>query len=280
MKHILLPTDFSGNSWNAIQYAVRLFKDEVCEFTLLNTYNPMTHTADPILGYSPQFGLDQAIKDMSVQNLNEFLEKITKTLKDNPNHSFKTFSTLNNLISGINVFMEENKIDLIVMGTQGATGAKKVLFGSNTVHVFKDVKCPTLAVPSGFEYESLHEILFPTDLLVDYNAFQIEILKTIARDNTCNINALHVSSDELSEEQNSNKLELESQFKETSFFFHLKKGKNVLAAIDEFQINSNIDLLTMINNKHSFFENLFFKSNIDQIGFHLKRPFLVIPAKN
>jgi len=40
MKHILIPTDFSSNAWNAIQYALKLFKNEECTFYLLNTYTP------------------------------------------------------------------------------------------------------------------------------------------------------------------------------------------------------------------------------------------------
>lgn len=41
MKRILLPTDFSENSWNAIQYAMELYKEDVCTFYLLNAYTPM-----------------------------------------------------------------------------------------------------------------------------------------------------------------------------------------------------------------------------------------------
>ena len=108
----------------------------------------------------------------------------------------------------------------------------------------------------------------------------MEILKEIALINKSRVNAMHVSQDDLTDKQSSHQLELKSQFKEISFLFHQVKNDSLLAAIDEFQIKSNINLLVMINNKHSFFENLFFKSNIDQIGFHLKGPFLVIPSKN
>ena len=38
MKNILLPTDFSQNSLNAINYAMELFKDTPCQFYLLNAF--------------------------------------------------------------------------------------------------------------------------------------------------------------------------------------------------------------------------------------------------
>ncbi len=280
MKQILLPTDFSDNSWKAIQYAIQLFKDKPCVFTIISTYKTMSYTTGHILGHAEQIGLDETNKKITVENLNAFLRKITETFGDNPKHEFKTRALFDSFVPGMKALMSESKFDLIVMGTQGATGAKAVLFGSNTVHVLTEIKCPTLAIPPNFEYEALHEILFPTDLLVDYNAFQMDILKEIAKDNNCNVNALHVTNDDLTDKQISNKLELEQYFKETLFIFHPVKNRNLLAAIDTFQQNSNVNLLAMINNKHSFFEKLFFKSNIEQIGFHLTVPFLVIQAKH
>jgi hypothetical protein len=166
------------------------------------------------------------------------------------------------------------------MGTKGATGAKEILFGSNTVNVFKEIKCPILAIPSNFDYEHPREILFPTDLEVNYKDFEISLLKNLAEQNHSRINAMHVSTGyDLTDKQNSNKLELESMFKNVAFLYHDIKSKDITEGINQFQVKHKINLLAMINNKHSFFENLFFRSNINQIGFHLNIPFLVFPSK-
>jgi hypothetical protein len=37
-KKILLPTDFSKNAYNAINYAIELYKEESCEFFILHSY--------------------------------------------------------------------------------------------------------------------------------------------------------------------------------------------------------------------------------------------------
>ena len=68
MKHILLPTDFSDNSWNAITYAIQLFKDEACVFFILNTYTPIIYNVEYVLGYPAQFGLGDAIRSTSQKN--------------------------------------------------------------------------------------------------------------------------------------------------------------------------------------------------------------------
>ena len=280
MKHILLPTDFSDNSWNAIKYAIQLFKKETCTFHLLNTYTPVIYNVEYVLGSPAQFGLEDIARNTSQDNLSKLVDRISNEFEDNPQHTFETYSRFNTLIPGINDFMEKHPIDLIVMGTQGATGAKEILFGSNTVHVFKDIKCPTLAIPSDFEYETPHELLFPTDLEVDYNHSQLKILIDIAIANHSRLNALHVSTGyELTEVQHKNKLELEHLFTKTAFIYHEVRSMNIIEAIGAFQIKHKINLLAMINNKHSMFENLFFRSTINSIGFHLTVPFLVLPSK-
>lgn len=279
MRHILLPTDFSDNSWNAIKYAVQVFRDENCVFHLLNTYTPIIFNVEYVLGYPAQFGLGDAVRNTSQENLQDLVAKISEEFPNNSKHQFETLARFNTLISGIKEFIEKQPVDLIVMGTQGATGAKEVLFGSNTVHVFNEIKCPVLAIPSNFEYINPTNILFPTDLEVSYKDTALHLLKEIAVSHNSRVNAMHVSAGyDLTEKQSLNKLELETMFRHTSYFLHETSDMDVTEAINKFQTHLKINLLVMINNKHSFFENLFFKSKLKQIGFHLNVPFLVIPS--
>ncbi|GAA4884425.1 universal stress protein [Flaviramulus aquimarinus] len=279
MKKILLPTDFSENSWNAISYALQLFKKETCEFYLLNTYTPVIYHVEYVLVEPAQFGMVDAVKNESLRQLNELKDKIKKSYK-NSNHSFEIISSFNTLITEIKEIVEKKSIDYVVMGTKGATGAKEVLFGSNTVHVFKNVKCPIIAIPDGFSFETPHEVLFPTDYEIDYKDHHIKPIINITSHFNTRVNILNVSYGyDLSEKQEENKQNLENYFKKTAYLFHSVSNQNVPEAITNFQLKARVNLLVMINNKHSFFENLFFKSTINQIGFHLNIPFLVIPSK-
>ncbi|MEP3836747.1 MAG: universal stress protein [Algibacter sp.] len=279
MKQILLPTDFSENSWNAIIYALQLFKDEECTFHLLNTYTPAIYNLEYVTGYPEQFGLVDSIRDTSRKNLLKIVSRISSEFTKNEKHTFQTHAKFDTLLSGVKEIIKKLDIAIIIMGTKGATGAKEVLFGSNTVHIFKEIKRPILAIPSGFAYETPHEILFPTDLNAMYKHSTLKILKEIVISNHSRLNTMHVSTGyELNETQEKNKDKLESMFKHSAFLFHEIKTKDITHAINEFQLKYKINLLVMINNKHSFFENLFFKNTINQIGFHLNVPFLVIPT--
>ena len=278
MKKILLPTDFSDNSWNAIKYALQLFKDQECNFVLLNTYTPIIYQFEYLQSSSAQFGLVDTLKESSKKGLDELQKNILSEF-NNPKHVFTKISSFNSLTTEIDDLYTNNIMDIIVMGTKGASGVAGVLFGSNTIHVIKNAKCPVMAIPSDFSFETPHEILFPTDYEIEYQAKHLKPIIEIAQNHISRVNIMHVyTGNDLTEAQQKNKSILETSIKNVAHLFHDIKNQNVPEAITNFQLKARINLLVMINNKHSFFENLFFKSTIKQIGFHLNIPFLVIPS--
>ncbi|WP_308992874.1 universal stress protein [Mariniflexile litorale] len=279
MKKILLPTDFSDNSWNAIKYALQLYKNEKCNFTLLHTYTPVVYQVEYMQSSSAQLQVMNVVKETAKKKLSEIQQKINSEFS-NSKHIFSKILSFNTLTSEIEELYQGNAMDIIVMGTKGATGLKEVLFGSNTVHILKRAKCPVLAVPSNFSFETPHEILFPSDYEIDFKNNHLQSIIDIATVYHSRVNILNASYGyDLSEQQENNRQKLETQFKHVAHLFHSVSNQNVPEAITKFQLKTRINLLVMINNKHSFFENLFFKSTINQIGFHLNVPFLVIPAK-
>lgn len=279
MKKVLLPTDFSKNSWNAIKYALQLFKDQECQFVLLNAYTPIIYQVEYMQSSSAQLGIIETIKNVSLKGLNELQEKINSEFR-NPKHTYLQISAFNDLTSEIDDLYSNNIMDFIVMGTKGASGVTGVLFGSNTIRVIKNAKCPVMAIPSDFSFETPHEILFPTDYEIEYQDLHLNPIIEIAQKHISRINILHAFiGNGLTEFQEKNKLILDTRMKKVSHLFHDVKNQNVPQAITNFQLKARINLLVMINNKHSFFENLFFKSTINQIGFHLNVPFLVIPSR-
>ncbi len=280
MKRILLPTDFSDNAQNAINYALNLYKDESCTFYLLNTYTPIIYSYDYQMNAGGYLGeIADVVRDNSIRKLNE-IEKNVKEKFNNPKHHFEIVSSFNLLTDEIKDKLEEFSIDLIVMGTKGATGTKEILFGSNTIHIIQKVKCPVLAIPDGHFFEEPKEILFPTDYKIDYSTKQLELFNTIATLFDSRVHVLNVSHGiDLTEIETKNKEKLENLLLDVKHASYSVEDQNIPQAINEFQKSTYVQLLMMVNNKHSFFENLFFKPIIKQIGFHLNIPFLVIPSK-
>lgn len=280
MKKIILPTDFSENAKNAIDYAVQLFKDETCTFYLLNTFTPVIYNYDYQMNTGSYMGqVIDTIRNSSKENLQTLVEELQLKHKNNK-HNFEMVSSFSLLTDEINHLVEKHDADLIVMGTKGASGLKEVLFGSNTIHVIKKSDCPVLAIPDGFMFEAPKEILFPTDYKVDYEEGYLHILKDIATTYDATVNIMHVfSGRELNEEENTNKEKLGKLLANVKTVTHNVEGQPIPQAIHKFQQDTYVHLLMMIKNKHTFLENIFFKKVIHEIGFHLTVPFLVVPSK-
>ena len=219
------------------------------------------------------------VKKNSELKLEDLLIHLKKKY-NNAKHTFKTISSFNTLSDEVVSFTKEYDIDLVVMGTKGASKTREVLFGSNTIHVIKKSTCPVLAIPENFDFEPPKEILFPTDYKIDYDLKMLESVLEIAKQYNPRVNILHVFyGEELTEDQEINKLKLDDHFNTIAHLFHNVSSQKIEDAIEKFQLRAKINLLVMLNTKRSFFSKLLTKSSINQVALHLNIPLLVIPTK-
>ena len=149
MKRILLPTDFSENSQNAITYALALFKNQECQFHILNIQKLSEYMMDDVMASTQgESAYNSIIKDNNVK-LKALVKKLRKTYKLQP-FTFNTLFDFDDFVPAINQAVESHNIDLIIMGTNGASGGEELLFGTHTVHAIQIAKCPLLAIPSNY----------------------------------------------------------------------------------------------------------------------------------
>lgn len=277
MKKIILPTDFSYNAYNAISYAMNLLKDEEATFYLMNTYTPAIYQTEYLLHSPGQIGLGDIYQSESINQLEELQKQLQKEFK-NPKHTIITHSAFNILVDEVSSMVANENADMVIMGTQGATGAKEIFLGTHTVHVIKKATCPVIAIPADFEYETPKEILFPTDFEVEYSEEQLTALLDLAELHESRIQVIHISSGyDLTEFQEQNKAKLEKILEKTPNLFHDLPSQEIITGINNFQLKNKMNMLAMIQNKHTFLESLFIEPVIKKIGFHVSIPFMVIP---
>lgn len=277
MKHIIIPTDFSENAYNAIKYAVQLFKDVDTKFYLLHCLSAPIFQAEFNLHNTDKDGLGDPNQEKAVKQLKE-LTQLLKNEFNNPKHSFVLRTPFITLPDAILLMTKKEKADLVIMGTQGATNAREIIFGTNTTQVISRANCPVIAVPSGFEYKAPKSILFPTDYEIDYDKEQLRQLLDISKKHGSRLDVIHISSGyDLMEAQMRNKQKLKEVLSNTYLIFNDLPDQEVIEAINQFQVEKAMDFLVMIRNKQTFFERLFVESVIRKIGFHIDIPFMVIP---
>lgn len=278
MKKILLPTDFSENADNAIQYALQLFKNEVCVFHLLHTYTPAIYQAEYILHSPGQIGLGDMYQVNVMEQLQELQQRIETDFK-NSKHTFILRAAFNTLIEEISETTAQDKIDLIVMGTQGATGATDIILGTNTVNVIRKANCPVIAVPSHFNYLDPKAILFPTDYEINYKSKHLRGLLNLVEEHAATLHVLHITSpDGLSTTQMGNKAKLQRILGTVNRFFHNEADQDIISGINTFRSATKVNLVVMVQNKHTFLERLFIEPIIKKMAFNLDVPFMVLPA--
>lgn len=273
-KHILLPTDFSDNAWSAAVYALKLYTDQECTFYFLHSTKMKVSTMSNLS--------NKLLKVMSDEARKELLElKETAELSNtNPNHDFEIILSSDDLKDTIEHTIRKHQINLVVMGTKGATGTKKFFFGSNTVNIAKKMRlCPILIVPEEFDFETPKQIGFSTDFNRFYGDKELEPLKHLASLYNSKIRIVHITEEDyLGDIQDYNLNVLKANFKDYEHSFHwMPDYSKKSTEINDFIEELKIDILAMVNYKHSFIESIVNEPVIKKIGFHPIVPFLVIP---
>lgn len=276
-KKILLPTDFSRNAWNAIVYATMLYRDHECDFYLLNVFTTRGYSIDSIMVPEPgEVNYDKA-KAESENGLGKAIEGLTFQ-DENPKHHFHAVSQYNSLLEAINDIIAKKDIEMIVMGTKGATGAKEVLYGSNAVNVMKKVReCPVLVFPESANMGALVEIVFPTSYKTNYKRRELKHLVEIAKSFGSSIRVLHIIEDDhLSDDQTSNRKLLEEYFEGLEYSFHTLSNIPLQTGINCFVESRGSDMIALLDRKQGFFSNILSRPLIKGIGYHSKVPVLVM----
>lgn len=276
MRKILIPTDFSDNAQNAKNYAVDLFKYEICEFYFLHAYQDEVYADEVSLTQENIDDVAAAIGKASEEKLKDIVAN-TKSIFSNPRHSYHIISANNLLVDEANKIVDDENIDLILMGTRGKTDDRKLTFGSNTLQVLKYVQCPVLAIPQGYKYTQPKHILFTTDYMIPYKRRELKLLCEIAAPYRATIDMLYVSkSNRLSLRQEDNRKFIENELGKNTINFKIDNSKHVINAVYKHIKENNTDILVMVNTRYSILENILFQSTIDELSLNLDIPFLAL----
>lgn len=276
MRKILVPTDFSDNAMNAIQYALELFKYERSDFFIMNAYQDKIYADTTLLKNETLDKVTKIISDKSQEQLENTLKKI-KEISPNPRHTYTIASSNSMLMDEADKIVDEENIDIIVMGTRGETNDRKLTFGSHTLQILKYVQCPVLAIPENYKYTQPKHILFPTDYMIPYKRRELKLLCEMAFSYRSVIDVLYISkSKKLSLRQEDNQKFIKETLCKNSINFKTISGKNISNTIYKYLKEHKVDMLVLVNTRHSFLESILFQSTIDKMSLHIDIPFLTL----
>lgn len=274
---ILLPTDFSKLSKVAIHYAAKMALKLNAEIVL---FHAVFIDAPP----KAQTALKaQQILDAMAKNAKEDFVYIENEIKKECGGKVKISS---HIIKGypvedvIETFAEHNNIDLIIMGTKGASGLKKVLMGSNTSAVISNSNIPVIAIPEHARFRSIKHIVYASDMQMVKK--EIQALMQFARLFNATIHILHIIPPDSKKKIDKTKIKKEiiAQYKYSHISVHVSLNDDIIEGIDEYIADVKADMLAMFTHKPTFFEKLFGKSITRQMAFHAWTPLLTIKKQS
>lgn len=275
MKVILVPSDFSACANNAYLYACQIAQKLNAKILLTHVFH--VPVIDPNI---PADMIENMISNMRLSSLKNF-QVADQYVKDKMGkESFNKLLVEHLLRQGFAVAeIEElaNEIapDLIIMGTQGASGIKKII-GSNASSLINRSHIPVLVVPEDATFTGIENILYASDFSQgEYK--MIDQLLQFAKIFSAKIICLHVHrKNELIHEVRLQELkdyfnnELQMRYIEFAFV----ENDHVLEGISNYLDNNPFDMLAMLTHHRGFFEKIFHRSLTRKMAFHATTPLL------
>jgi nucleotide-binding universal stress UspA family protein len=272
MNKILVPTDRSENANHALKYALNLFEGEALEVVLFQAFDIPTYTAD----------MPVPIDAIGAEELNKLLDQDVAEIRNqyaDTNFKFSTTVQHGSLAMNVEQLVEELEIDLVVMGTKGASGLAAAIIGSNTADVIQAATCPVLAVPESADVNATpKQILFASDNKGLSNSSVISPLLHIAERYNSHVHLMNVLDEGkmTSVDEAVAGLNLDHLLEKVEHTFHFENSNDKAQAIEEYLNTHNIDMLAVIPRKNNFFDAIFHRSVTRKLTLHTKVPLLAM----
>lgn len=282
MISILVPTDFSSCSLNAIKYAIQFVQQETDKLIF---FNSSIYDGPPNLSAVAHLQALDAHKASTELRLKRYIDSAFRSLRLKQEH-FRTELIVeagDSIVNNILNTATERSCSYIIMGTLGASGIKRLIFGSNTVSVFKKAIIPVIAVPEHYKFIAIERISFAAATTTNL-AVQIKKILPIAKRFKAMVDILHIIDAGLSTKKleglrlNLVLEELQSTLRYYLLNFYIldRSDETVEQGINRFTEHQRSQLLVMLNNKRGFIENIYKPSKTENIANELKIPLMVI----
>lgn len=162
IQNILFPTDFSSASAAALPFAESIAQIYGSTVMVAHAIPPEPHRQVVTHSVSPQ---DHLVWDGARHKLDSFTQKL-----ESHHLPWKALVDRGDVDQIIPAMIDENHIDLVVLGTHGRRGVSKLILGSSAEKIYRSCSCPVLTIGPhvhGWTDWKLRRILCPVDLSED-----------------------------------------------------------------------------------------------------------------
>ncbi len=262
MIQVVVPTDFTNNSYNALFYAAHLLKEQQCTFHVINFYEDDNGGAH----------------NTSLEGLDAIVHRLIRDVGKNKKHELKKIALDDELVEGVSEYISKNKTDLMVIGNKGQDEVKDILFGNYAMQLVREVtQCPILVVPLEIDFKKVKRMAFISnysDAISKENIKTLQWITSITGGDLVPMTIEDGTEDNTVLDQKSAFMDaLSMDFsKEVLLPVFEDKSKTILEFVDLW----SIDMLCMVYYPHHFFLEFIGKGIIKELNVKLTVPFLIL----
>lgn len=272
MKKILVPTDFSDNAKNALDYAVKIAGKLNAEILLMHAVQ--LPVIDPNM---PGNMMDAVLKEME-DDAKQKLKKTANEATEKTNGKIQCKQTIRVgfAVEEIVTASADKKCDMIIMGTKGASGLKEIMMGSNTASVIEKTRCTVFAIPEKSKFKKIEKVVYATDFKSD-DLPVIRELVNFAKMFDSHLSIIHIHPEKeknVDEKLDELFIKVKYQTDYEMISFHIVNNEKIVSAINTFSEKNGADVLALATYNRGLFETLFHNSVTKQIAYHTSIPLL------
>lgn len=274
IDHILVPVDFSDCADNAFRYALEVAKKHQSKIHVLSVAQSVAYATE----YPMAVDYFSKIEDVKT-SLEEFALKMKADLSEDIDCVFEALE--GDVVSNIIDYTKESSIDLIIMGTMGASGAIDKFFGSNSAFVVEKAECPVIVVPNSYEFGTgIQDVVLAYDYKDILSHKELDTLCGLMRTFKANLEVLKVvnSHREVTPEEEEAVKNIDDYFhqNQVQFKYAHVRCDDVIKGINHHVKMENVDMMVVIPQEHKFLDRLFHKSVSKELLFEPKVPVMVL----
>ena len=177
MNKILVPYDFSKVSRHALGFACEIAEKSNAAIILLNVIEHPTQDFFSKMGVKSLDPMEQLYVKKMVEQVEAKLNAVGTEAQFSDDKIFYKIQLGNAFNTIIDQIVDE-RVDLVVMGTEGTDGSNELFAGSNAERVVRKATCPVITVQNKCEIEPIEKIVFASDFENTDNTF-VSQLKTL-----------------------------------------------------------------------------------------------------
>jgi len=269
MKVIIVPTDFSANARNAMNYATDLALSVNASIVLLHVCQ-LPASEIPVSGEL----LNQWVADAQKE-----FDKLKAAIVERTNPRVKVYDEVRTgfLIAELQDYCDKLKPYAVVMGTQGAGAVERFVFGSSTIAAMKHLDWPLMIIPPDARFQQIRKIGLACDMKKVVKTIPINEIKSLVKEFGASLVVIHVNTDDDDKygpaivDQSSLLQEMLDELHPT---YRFVEGGDIEKNLEEVVKQGDVDLLIVVPKKHNVINRIFHKSQSKQIAMHTHVPLM------